>query len=188
MSKSSTIDIEAFNWVRQGTDSSSTRYALAGIHFDPIGYHLTTTNGVALLRADLSPNIGEAIAQALDNKPTLLLPPSGKIRWECSAIAKINKDNISIFGNNFEISDNRYPNVDYFFNELNHYKSREDMIPFVDPYYLNMFFPKRTKSSGPAWTDPPKILIRPSTFSVYMDTYCHGFRAQGFIMGFGKAK
>jgi hypothetical protein len=188
MSKSSTIDIDAFNWVRQGTDTSNLRYCLGGIYFNPDGYHLTTTNGVALLRADLSPNIGEALAQALDNKPTLLLPPSGKIRWECSAIAKINKDNISIFGNNFEISTDKYPNVEYFFNELNHFESREDMIPFVDPYYLQMFFPKRTKTSAPACTDPPRIKIRESTLSIYVDTYAHGFRAQGFIIGFGRAK
>jgi hypothetical protein len=185
MSKSATIDIDAFNWVRQGTDSSSTRYCLGGIYFNPDGYHLTATNGVALLRADLSPNVGESIAKALDNKPTLLLPPSGKIKWECSAIAKINNDNISIFGNNFEISTDRYPNVQYFFDELKHFEDRENMIPYVDPYYLNMFFPKRTKNSLPACSDPPRLKIRPKSFNVYVDTYCHGFRAQGFIIGFG---
>ena len=187
MSKTATIDIDAFNWVRQGTDHSNTRYCLRGIYFDATQYTLTATNGVALLRADLSPNIGESIASALDNTNTLLLPPSGKIKWECSAIAKINKDNISIFGNNFEISTDLYPNVEYFFNELSNFENREDLIPYVDPHYLSMFFPKRTKNSLPACQEPPKIKTRLETRSIYVETYCHGFKARGFIIGFGKA-
>ena len=188
MSKSSTIDIDAFNWVRQGTDHSNTRYCLRGIQFDATQYTLTATNGVALLQADLSPNIGESIASALGNTNALLLPPSGKIKWECSAIAKINKDNISIFGNNFEISTDRFPNTECFFNELSTFESREDMIPFIDPYYLSMFFPKRTKNSLPSCDNPPSIKIRQKTFSVYVETYSLGFRARGFISGYGKAK
>lgn len=184
MSKLATIDIDAFNWVRQGTDQSSTRYCLRGVLFDPFNYSLTATNGVALLRADLSPNIGEALALALENKPTLLLPPSGKIKWECAAIAKINDDNISIFGNNFEISTDRFPNVDFLFNDIKSYEPSESMIPFVDPFYLNMFFPKRTKTSAPACTEPPSIKIKKESMSIYVDTYAHGFRAQGFIIGF----
>ena len=188
MSKAATIDIDAFNWVRQGTDTTNSRYCLGGMHFDPHDYSLTATNGVVLLRAELSPNIGEDISNALNEKPTLLLPPSGKIKWEGNVIAKINNENISIFGNNFQISSDRYPNVEHFFNEVPKFENREDMIPYVDPYYLNMFFPKRTKNSLAACDNPPTVKIRKGSLTLYVETYCHGFKAMGFIIGFGKAK
>ena len=193
MSKS---DIEAFTWVRQATDNENSRYALGGVCFEPKYYSITATNGVAILRAELDPNFSELLAKALkitDDEQRILYS-SGKLSWSWelnNTVTKLNEENISICGNNFRISTDRYQNLSSFFDSIPKYeRPSKGYVPLVDPHYAAMFFPKRTKNSSAACSNPPVVKIHcEDTWErfrhpIYFQTYDLSFTAYGFIMPF----
>jgi hypothetical protein len=193
MSKS---DIEALTWVRQATDTQNTRYALGGVCFNPQAATVTGTNGVAILRAELNIEFSNLLAEALELKDdeTRILFSSGKLSWSWdlnNAISKLNSENISICGNPFRISTERFPNVQSFFDAIPSYDiPKGGFAPMVDPHYASMFFPKRTKNSPASCDNPPSVKIHSEdtwnqfTHPVYFRADCFSFPAYGFVSPF----
>jgi len=178
-------DIQAFEWVRQVTDTENTRYALSGICFNPKDNTITAANGVAIMRAELTPSFSDLLSKALgeSDNPIILVPPKGKLSSEhhlLYTIQKLNSEHVSICGNNFRIESGRFPNAQLLFNDLPKYArpSIGNAVPFVDPYYAAMFFPKR-KTKEVAVVDPP--LMKTFDNKVYFEPSHLSFKGYGIV-------